>query len=56
MGDLKRLAQNAILVQARARLESVSIEPIILDPERGKSRYSIASIHEWMSRLLTVGV
>lgn len=34
MGDLKRLAQNAILVQARARLESVSIEPIILDPER----------------------
>ena len=33
MGDLKRLAQNAILVQARARLESVSVEPIELDSE-----------------------
>ena len=32
MAGLKRLAQNAILVQARARLESVSIEPIELDP------------------------
>ncbi len=31
MADLKRLSQNAILIQARARLESVSIEPIELD-------------------------
>ena len=28
MADLRRAAQNAILVQAKARLESVSIEPI----------------------------
>jgi len=33
MAGLKRLAQNAILVQARARLESVSIEPIELNPD-----------------------
>ncbi len=31
MAELKRLAQNAILVQARARLESVWITPIELD-------------------------
>lgn len=33
MADLKRLSQNAILVQARARLESVSITPIELDSD-----------------------
>jgi len=33
MAALKRLTQNTELVQARARLESVFIEPIELDPE-----------------------
>jgi len=37
MADLKRLSQNAILVQARARLESVSITPIELDSELAMS-------------------
>ena len=33
MAALKRLTQNTILVQARARLESVSIDPINMTPE-----------------------
>ena len=37
MAALKRLAQNAILVQARARLESVSIEPIEMDADLAMS-------------------
>lgn len=34
LGDLLRIVQGAVLIQARARLESITVEPIQLDPRQ----------------------
>lgn len=48
MADLRRAAQNAILVQAKARLESVSIEPIDMG-EDAAMRIALANRLDFMN-------